>query len=330
MAGQGGKRSADEVAVYLGEGLARYNFGETHPFGPRRLQAFEAAFRARGLERRCRIRAPVQGSEEAILRFHTPGYVARVQRASVSGAGYLDSGDTPAFPGVYEAAATVVGSVLDGLQGVMDGAWTRAFVPIAGLHHARRDSAAGFCVFNDCGVAIETLFGVYGLNRVAYVDIDSHHGDGVFYAFEDDPRLIFADIHQDGRTLYPGTGFADETGRGPAVGTKLNIPVPPGADDAVFMAAWGRVEDFVARYSPQLVLLQCGVDSLAGDPITELRYSAAAHAHAAHRLRALTERVCGGRLLALGGGGYALENIAAGWTAVVQALCPGPVAPNTI
>lgn len=330
MAGQGRQMSGARTAVYLGQGLARYHFGEAHPFGPRRLPAFEAAFRAQGLDRLCRLRAPVQAGEEAILRFHTAEYVARVQRASLSGVGHLDCGDTPAFRGVYEAAATVVGSVLDALQGIMGGEWRSAFVPIAGLHHARRDSAAGFCVFNDCGVAIETLYEEYGLDCVAYVDIDAHHGDGVFYAFEDDPRLIFADIHQDGRTLYPGTGFADETGRGLAVGTKLNIPLPPGSGDALFMAAWSRVEALLERYSPQVVLLQCGVDSLAGDPITGLRYSAAAHAHAARRLLALTERQCKGRLLAMGGGGYDLGNIAAGWTAVVQALCRDPASPNTI
>lgn len=311
---------AEGAAIYLGEGLARYNFGESHPFGPRRLGAFERAFRARGLDRCCTVRAPVMAAEEAVVRFHTPDYIARVRHLSVTGSGYLDYGDTPAFEGVYEAAATVVGSVLDGVRGIMAGEWPRAFVPIAGLHHARRNSAAGFCVFNDCGVAIETLFGDYGLGRVAYVDIDAHHGDGVFYAFEDDSRLIFADIHQDGHTLYPGTGFAYETGQGAARGTKLNIPMAPGSGDESFMGEWGRVEAFIERYAPEFVLFQCGVDSLRGDPITALEYTAAAHAHAARRLRALADRNCGGRLLSMGGGGYALANIAAGWTAVVEEL----------
>ncbi|MEN8132252.1 MAG: acetoin utilization protein AcuC, partial [Pseudomonadota bacterium] len=153
-----------------------------------------------------------------------------------------------------------------------------------------------------------------------YVDIDAHHGDGVFYAFETDPRVIFADLHQDGRTLYPGTGFATETGAQEAKGTKLNIPMPPGAGDEQFMQAWPRVEALLESYPPQFILLQCGADSIAGDPITAMRYSSAAHAHAARRLRKLAERHCKGRLLALGGGGYNLGNIATGWTAVVEAL----------
>ncbi len=308
------------LSVYLGEALGRYHFGEAHPFGPLRYPAFEQAFRARGLDRRCVQAEPVVAGEEALLRFHTPEYVARVKAASKLGVGYLDYGDTPAVRGIYEATAFVVGSVLDGLERIVRGRTRRVFVPIAGLHHARRDSAAGFCVFNDCGVAIETAFSIHGLERVAYVDIDAHHGDGVFYAFESDPRLIFADLHQDGRTLYPGTGAAEETGRGPAKGTKLNIPMAPGADDAAFLKQWPRVEAHLERFQPQIILFQCGVDSLRGDPITAMAYSEHAHAHAAARLRALADAICEGRLLAMGGGGYDLDNIARGWNAVVEAL----------
>ena len=121
----------------------------------------------------------------------------------------------------------------------MHGECRRAFVPIAGLHHAARDRAAGFCVFNDCGVAIELLKRA-GLKRIAYVDIDAHHGDGVFYAFEDDPAVIFADLHEDGRYLYPGTGMAEEIGKGAARGMKLNVPLPPGADDQRVRRRAGR------------------------------------------------------------------------------------------
>ena len=189
---------------------------------------------------------------------------------------------SPAFPGVYEAANHVVGSVLDAVAAVLDGKCRRAFVPIAGLHHARRDAAAGFCVFNDLGVAIETLRAVHGIRRVAYVDIDAHHGDGVFYAFEDDPDLIFADIHEDGRYLYPGTGAATETGKGAAVGTNFNIPLPPEAGDTEFFAAWDKVETFVRAGQPGVhSCCRPGPTPLDGDPITHLRYSAAAHAHCA-------------------------------------------------
>jgi acetoin utilization protein AcuC len=239
---------------------------------------------------------------------------------SATGSGFLDLGDTPAFPGVYEAAAYVVGSVLDAIDQVMAGECRHAFVPIAGLHHARRDSAAGFCVFNDCGVAIETLRSVYGLRRVAYVDIDAHHGDGVFYAFESDPELVFVDLHEDGRYLYPGTGAADETGTGAAQGRKRNLPMPMQAGDDDFFAAWDKAEAFVDAHAPEFILLQCGADSIAGDPITHLQYTTAAHAHAAQRLCVLAERHCQGRLLALGGGGYNRDNLAKAWTAVLSEL----------
>jgi acetoin utilization protein AcuC len=196
----------------------------------------------------------------------------------------------------------------------------RAFVPIAGLHHASRSSAAGFCVFNDCAIAAETLRSRYGLQRIAYVDIDAHHGDGVFYGFEDDPVMLFADTHEDGRYLYPGTGARVETGRGAAAGTKLNLPLPPGAGDAEFFAAWEEIEAYLEASRPEFILLQCGADSLAGDPITHLRFSAAAHAHAAGRLCLLAERHAQGRVVAMGGGGYNRDNLGRAWSAVLEAF----------
>ncbi|HLA74340.1 MAG TPA: acetoin utilization protein AcuC [Gammaproteobacteria bacterium] len=308
------------VCVYIGEQLAQYGFGHGHPFGADRMQAFWDAAQQAGLDASVEVCEPVLASQEAIERFHTHDYVERVKQQSVSGQGYLDYGDTPAFPGVYEAAAYVVGTTLDALGRIIRGQCRRAFVPIAGLHHARRDGAAGFCVFNDCGVAIETLRQRYRVQRVAYVDIDAHHGDGVFYAFEHDPQLVIADIHEDGRYLFPGTGTGLETGRGLAQGTKLNIAMKPGADDQDFFVAWQQVEGFVDKANPEFIILQCGADSLADDPITHLRYSAAAHGHAAARLRQLADKHCQGRLLALGGGGYNRDNLAQAWTAVVAAL----------
>lgn len=308
------------TCVYIGAELARYGFGQGHPFGPDRMSAFWTEATRRGLDKRVVVVAPRQATDESILRFHTEDYLRRVQRQSINGQGYLDYGDTPAFPGVYEAAAYVVGSALDAVTRIMEGRSRRAFLPIGGLHHARHDRAAGFCVFNDCGVVIETLRSEYGVRRVAYVDIDAHHGDGVFYAFEDDPDLIFADLHEDGRYLYPGTGAATETGRGMAQGTKLNIPMKPGADDVDFFAAWEQVEHYLAQARPEFILLQCGADSVIDDPLTHLCYTAAAHAHAATRLRQLADQYCAGRIIAFGGGGYNRANLAAAWSAVLQAL----------
>ena len=202
----------------------------------------------------------------------------------------------------------------------MPGEAARAFVPIAGLHHAGRDHAAGFCVFNDCGVAIEYLRDKHGLQRIAYVDIDAHHGDGVFYGFEDDPDLIFADIHEDGRYLYPGTGAASETGKGRAAGTKLNIPLPPGAGDTEFDEVWPAVMSHLRAARPEFIIMQCGADSLEGDPITHLRFTENAHARAAADLCRLADEQCNGRIVGTGGGGYNRHNLARAWTRVVQAF----------
>jgi len=308
------------VRLYHGAALAGYGFPHGHPFGPDRLAAFWREAERQGLDRRVQLAEPPMATEAELRRFHDPDYIERVRAQSQSGEGFLDYGDTPAFPGVYEAAAAVVGATLDAVAHSVGGEAPLAFVPIAGLHHARRDGAAGFCVFNDAGVAIETLRRVHGIRRVAYVDIDAHHGDGVFYAFEDDPELIFADLHQDGRTLYPGTGARAERGRGAALDTKLNIPLAPGTGDEEFLRAWEEIEAFVDAGRPEFILLQAGADSLAGDPIAQLRLSGRAHFHAAARLRALALATCGGRLVAMGGGGYDRDNLARAWTGVVRAL----------
>ena len=312
--------SNSDVCVYVGEALAAYGFGEGHPFGPDRMHRFWDRMLESGLDKQVKVCAPAVAGEAEILRFHGREYLSRVKQQSISGKGYLDCGDTPAFKGVYEAAATVVGTTLAALDAVMSGRCRHAFVPIAGLHHATRNEAAGFCVFNDCGVVIETLRQCYGIRRVAYVDIDAHHGDGVFYSFDEDPELIFVDFHEDGRYLYPGTGRSEETGRGEAVGTKLNIPMPPNADDEAFLELWESAEMFLGRAEPEFILFQCGADSLNGDPITHLKYSSAAHRHAAVRLKHLADRQCDGRLLVFGGGGYNRTNLAEAWTAVVSAL----------
>lgn len=304
----------------LGERLARYGFGDGHPFGPDRHAAFVREFQQRGLDTRVQVLEPRDAQLTELQLFHTPEYLRFVMERSQSGNGYLDGGDTPAFRGVFEAAACVVGASLTATEWILGGPHRRAFVPIGGLHHAARARAAGFCVFNDCGVVIEHLRRERGMARVAYVDVDAHHGDGVYYAFEDDPGLIFADLHESGRSLYPGTGDETETGSGAAAGTKLNVPLPAGAGDTEFAAVWPQMLAHVARFEPEFCLLQCGADSIAGDPITHLQLSSACHARAARDLCALAERLGHGRVLALGGGGYDRANIARTWCDVVQAL----------
>jgi acetoin utilization protein AcuC len=272
----------------------------------------------RGLDKRASITDPRVAAEEELERFHTPKHVAWVKQKSEEGYGSIDYGDTPACPGIYEAAATVAGSALHGLDTIMSGYALRTFQPIGGLHHARPEGAAGFCVFNDIGVVIDTLREQHGVRRIAYVDIDVHHGDGLFYPYEEDAELIFADIHQDGRTLYPGTGHVEETGKGAAKGTKLNIPLLPGMGDKEFLKAWEFVEAHVRAHKPEFVLFQCGADSIAGDPLAMLQYSPAAHAHAAKRLCVLANELTGGRIMGFGGGGYNRANLAAGWCGVLE------------
>lgn len=312
-----------EFCLLYSDELTEYGFDDPHPFSRKRAPAFWKEFVSRGLDRRVAIETPEMCSEEALEVFHTSDYVHLVKRASASGSGFLDYGDTPAFKGVFEAAARVVGTTLKAVRMVIDRQCQRTFCPIGGLHHARRDRAGGFCVFNDVGIAIEQLKRIYNIHHIGYVDIDAHHGDGVFYAFESDPAVIIADIHEDGRFLYPGTGLADETGTGIAKGTKLNLPMEPGASDEAFMAAFRRVERFIADHKPEIILFQCGADSSAGDPLTHLRFSPGCHRLAAERLKLLAEQYAGGRLIALGGGGYDLSNLAITWCGVVEALSIG-------
>ncbi len=306
--------------LFLSEQLGHYGFPEGHPLSIDRQGAFWRAARARGLDRRVQLAPSSPAGRAAIERFHGPDYVDQVIAASQTGTGYLDYGDTPAFPGCFDVSAHLVGAALEGARRVAAGEALRTFQPIGGLHHARRRAAAGFCVFNDLGVLIETLRSEHGIRRIGYVDIDVHHGDGVFYEFEQDPELFVVDIHEDGRFLYPGTGFAHETGRGAAQGTKLNLPLKPGAGDADFMLAWSQAERFLDAFAPEFFILQCGADGLAGDPLADLRLTPAAHLHAARRMVTLAERHAGGRLMAFGGGGYSLENLGSAWCAVLEAL----------
>jgi len=302
------------VRVYLGEALARYGFGRGHPFGNDRLAAFEAEFRRRGLDERVERHPPVEGTRAQAALFHTAAYLDFLQARSREGVGFLDGGDTPVFPGIWEAALTVVGTVCHAVDALVDGNCRCAFVPIAGLHHARRDAAAGFCAVNDCGVAIERLLRL-NVTPVAYVDIDAHHGDGVFYAFEADPRVVNLDFHEDGRFLYPGTGDATETGVGAGRGFKLNVPLPPGADDTLFHRLWPAAQSFLERNAPRFVILQAGADGIAGDPITHLALSPRVHQRVARTLAGL-----GVPVLALGGGGYHRRNLARAWNIVVETL----------
>ncbi len=312
------------VCVVTGDEIAAYGFPDDHPFGPDRHKAFVDALDDRNIRDSLIQVPPRQATIEELASFHTQEYIALVEKRSDEGSGFLDTGDTPVFPDMFATSRYVVGSTLAAIEEIMSGRCSRGFVPIAGLHHAGRSHAAGFCVFNDCGVVLEQLKRHYGLARIAYVDIDAHHGDGVFYAFEKDPAIIFADIHEDGAYLYPGTGRPDEAGLGEAEGTKLNIALSPGAGNPEFFEAWEAVEAFLGEFEPEFIVMQCGADSLGGDPITHLRYTEAAHTEAARNLCRIAGRYAQGRILGLGGGGYNLRNLARAWGGVVQAFIEAP------
>ena len=311
---------ACRLGVAFGQQSFLYSFPSGHPMNSSRLSAFAEFVESEGASGMFTVVVPVSADGKELVAFHSRDYVDRVREASEKGNGWLGSEDTPAFQGVYEASLFSVGSTLRGLDLIMRGEFDHFFNPIGGLHHAAPDEARGFCVFNDAGIALSKALGEHKLRRVAYVDIDAHHGDGVYYEFEPDPRVIVGDIHEHGRFLYPGTGDEAETGKGFAAGTKLNIGLRPGAGDVEFYGAFDRVEDFVRRSEPDMIFFQCGADGLAGDPITDLRYTPAAHAYAARKMHRLAHELCQGRILAMGGGGYSSENVALAWEAVVTEL----------
>ena len=242
---------------------------------------------------------------------------------AVEGTGWLDGGDTPAQRGLDAAAAAVVGASVFAMEAIMAGQARRAFVPIAGPAPRRPRPCRGFLRLQRLRRGDRSCCAPgMACSRVAYVDIDAHHGDGVFYAFEDDPALIFADIHEDGRYLYPGTGAADETGRGAAAGTKLNIPLAPGAGDEEFRGGLGACRGAPRRdFRPEFIVFQCGADSLAGDPITHLQLLAGrprlCRRASVRAGRPLVRRAAAGARVAAATTG-AISPTA--WTAVVEAF----------
>lgn len=319
------------VAVYGGAALGAYGYAEKPWFLPDvRLRAFEAELAERGLDGRVRRLCASAASDEDILRFHTPAHLARVRRLCAANEGALDHGPTLARASVEVAATHVVGAVMDAARRLVAGELARAFVPIAGFHHAHPEVARSYCLYNDAAIALSFLRDVVN-GPIAYVDVDVHHGDGVYAAFARDPRVVIADVHEDGRTLFPHSpeapgagpvsGAAEDDGEGAGKGTKLNIALAAGATDADFLAAFARVEAFLVGHRPAFVVLVSGVDGLAGDPMAHLALTPSAIAHAVRRTAGLFARDV--PLLVLAGGGYDLGNFARGQAAVVEALLDG-------
>jgi acetoin utilization protein AcuC len=306
-----------KVCVVKGEGLLRYSFPPPHPFNSSRPKRFWEKLEERGVARE--YVSPEKADEEVLELFHEKSHVEFVRKASHLGYGYLDQGDTPAFLGALEAGEFAVGSTLACVERVLAGKADHGFNPVGGLHHARPNASAGFCIFNDIGVAIE-LLRKEGIKRILYVDVDVHHGDGVYYPYETDPDVFVFDIHEDGRFIYPGTGSADETGSGKAEGTKLNIPLGPGEGDKRIAELASKLEGFARRARPEFIILQAGADSMAGDPIGGLAFSEKLHSAVAKVLHEASHESSDGRLVSMGGGGYDVDNCADAWISVVRQL----------
>jgi acetoin utilization deacetylase AcuC-like enzyme len=317
-----------------------YDFGPAHPLRPERIRASLDLLVELGLGPRPEewLRPPAASVAELGLA-HTPGYIAAVQRldpsaddpllAAEAGRWGLGPGDSPAFVGMHTAAAFVAGGTLGAVRGVLDGTFPHAFNPAGGLHHALRDRASGFCIYNDPAVAIAAALRERGA-RVLYLDFDAHHGDGVQAAFYDEPRVLTFSIHETGRCLFPGTGFADELGAGPGRGYSLNLPVEPFTEDASWLEALDLLPPLAAQFAPALVVSQHGCDSHAWDPLTHLRLSTRAFAAQARLVHDLAHRVAGGRWVALGGGGYDWVRVVPRSWAIVWAEMSGRGLPERL
>ncbi len=213
----------------------------------------------------------------------------------------------------------MVGTTLLLAKQLIDSDEYYAFNPIGGLHHSMRNRAGGFCIFNDIGVTVEYLF-KQGYKKILYIDIDAHHGDGVYYSFEMDNRLYIWDVHEDSRFLYPGTGLDSEIGIGPAEGTKVNINLLPGSGDKELLGYLTSLEEIFNRCKPEFVIFQVGVDGLEGDPLTQLKYSLNGYLEVIQKARELSLTYGNGKVLFLGGGGYNLNNINQGWSALIRTI----------
>jgi acetoin utilization protein AcuC len=310
---------SEGVEVVWDPEFRRYDFGPHHPFqethrelAVRLLDETEALSASRRIRR---VNSVPPAARAELARFHQAPYLDLVERRSeMDRAPPFDAGDTPAFPGCYEAAARIVAGAVHAAASIGSGEVRRAFHPAGGLHHAHPDSASGFCIFNDIGVAISALVGPgHPFGKVAYLDIDAHHGDGVMYGFYESGRVLDIDFHQDGRTLFPGTGGVEETGRGDGAGLKVNVPMPPGAGDETLVPTFRRlVPPLLRDFRPELIVLQHGMDGHAGDRLAGLRYGPQGYASVLRQTIELADEVCDGRLLVTGGGGYRAESVALG------------------
>lgn len=290
--------------------------GPDHPLKPERLERTYALMQAYGLlsDSSVRMVVPAPATVDELALFHTREYIDVVQTLSAGGREprpwryNFGPGDNPVFLGMHELYALAVGAALRGAEMLERRECDIAFSFGGGLHHAWSDHASGFCVYNDVVIAIEWL--LKRRRRVAYIDIDVHHGDGVQYAFDDTDRVLTISFHQDGRTLFPGTGGVGEIGRAKGKGYGVNLPLPPGTGDAIYLWAFDQiVPPLLGRFRPDIVVTQLGVDTHYLDPLAELSLTTRGQEAIFRRLERLAPR-----WLALGGGGYNVDVVPRAWT----------------
>ncbi|GAB2554481.1 acetoin utilization protein AcuC [Kribbella endophytica] len=324
-----------EAMLVFDEELTAYDFGHGHPMSPVRVDLTVKLARALGVLDQLKVVPAPTASDELLRTVHTPEYIAAVKRAGqdpdVPDLRHgLGTDDTYCFPGMHAASAHVVGASVEAARAVWEGEVLHAANIAGGLHHAMRSQASGFCVYNDPAIAIQWLLD-HGAQKVAYVDVDVHHGDGVQAVFYDDPRVLTVSLHESPTTLFPGTGTAGETGGPGAEGSAVNIPLPPGTGDSGWLRAFHAiVPDVVKAFAPDVLVTQHGCDSHVEDPLAHLTKTVDGQRAAYAALHDLAHEVCEGKWVATGGGGYAIiEVVPRAWTHLLAIVAGKPIEPTT-
>lgn len=312
-----------------------YRLSEDHPLQPIRVKLAVDLMRDLGLVECAELTPPREATAQEIALSHSPTYIEIVRSLSEPGrrrevsfedreaAGFA-SPDNPIADGMHEACAAIVGGSLLAAEAVHRGGALHAFNPAGGLHHASRDRASGFCVYNDVAVAAAWLRRQG--HRVAIVDVDVHHGDGTQALFYGDPHVLTISLHESGRYLFPGTGFPDERGSGEGIGSAVNLPLLPYMWDEPWLAAFEAVVPPLLRdFRPTVLVTQDGCDSHLLDPLAHLQTSTAIWPRIGRRFHDLAHELCDGRWVATGGGGYALrEVVPRAWTLLFAEMVQRP------
>jgi acetoin utilization protein AcuC len=317
------------------DALTDYNLGPSHPLAPIRVELAVALARELGVLDRFDIIEPRPLSVDELATVHTPFYISGVQELSEhpyesDPALGLGTGDNPVVYGMHDASALVAGASVEAARRVWTGEANRAANIAGGLHHAMPNRATGFCIYNDPALAIRWMLD-HGAERIAYVDVDAHHGDGVQAIFYDDPRVLTVSIHEGPQTLFPGTGYAEEIGGPGAEGTAVNIPLPPGTTDAGWLRAFHAVVPaIVEAFRPEILVSQHGCDSHARDPLTNLSLTVDGQRASYLAVERLADEFAGGRWVVTGGGGYALYSVVPRvWTHLLAIVSGQPLDPLT-